>query len=106
METDADSNRMRKKISSLSEFDTSGATSNPKEEQNLKQKKKKKPKTDAEVSESTIQEESQSKGTSPCPNLVKQLEDINRKLSNVLRKDGGFLRDLIKEMFQQMKEEF
>ena len=36
----------------------------------------------------------------------KQLEEINKKLSNVIRKDNGFLRDLIKVMFQQMKAEF
>ena len=106
METDAENNRKRKEISSVSELDTSGATNNPQEEQSRKQKKKKKPKTDAVVSESINQEESQSKGAPSYPNLVKQLEEINRKLSNVLRKDDGFLRDLIKEMFQQMKEEF
>ena len=58
------------------------------------------------MSESTNQKESQSKGAPSYPNLVKQLEEINRKLSNVLRKDDDFLRDLINEMFQQMKEEF
>ena len=104
METDAENNRKRKEISSVSELDTSGAT--PKEEQSRKQKKKKKPKTDAEVSESTNQIESQSKGAPFYPNLVKQLEEIKGKLSNVLRKDVDVLRDLIKEMFQQMKEEF
>ena len=106
METDAENNRKRKEISSVSDLDTSGATNNPKEEQSRKQKKKKRPKTDAEVSESTNQEELQSKGAPSYPNLVKQLEEINRKLSNVLRKDDDFLRDTIKEMFQQMKEEF
>ena len=106
METDADSKRKRKEISSVSELDTSGATNNPKEEQKQNQKKKKKPKTDTDVSEPTKQEESQSKGSPPYSNLGKQLEEINKKLSNVLRKDDGFLRELIKEMFQQMKEEF
>ena len=106
METDSDTKRKRKEISSVSELDTSGAINSPKEEQKLKQKKKKKPKTDTEASGFTKQEEIQSKGESVHPNVCKQLEEINKKLSNVLRKDDGFLRDLIKDMFQQMKEEF
>ena len=106
METDSDTKRKRKEISSVSELDTSGAINSPKEEQKLKQKKKKKPKTDTEASGFTKQEEMQSKGESVHPNVCKQLKEINKKLSNVLRKDDGFLRDLIKDMFQQMKEEF
>ena len=35
-----------------------------------------------------------------------KVEEINKKLSNVLWKDDGFPRDIIKEIFQQMKDEF
>lgn len=38
--------------------------------------------------------------------MNKQLSEINKKLSNVVTKDDGFLRELIRDIFQQMKDEF
>ena len=38
--------------------------------------------------------------------INRQLSDINKKLSNVITRDDGFLRGLIREIFQQMKDEF
>ena len=69
METDSDTKRKRKEISSVSKLDTSGAINSPKEEQKPKQKKKKKPKTDTEASGFTKQEEMHSKGESVHPNV-------------------------------------
>ena len=37
--------------------------------------------------------------------LNRQLTEINKKLSNVITKDDGVLRELIRDIFQQMKDE-
>ena len=103
MET-ADNTRKRKDISSVSELDTSGATNaspnigkNTRRRQNLDLKQK---------LESHQTKKHMRQKNSTYIGVSKQLEEINKKLSNVLRKDDGFLRDLIKEVFQQMKDEF
>ena len=33
-------------------------------------------------------------------------EEINKKLSNVVTKDDGILREMIRDIFQQTKDEF
>ena len=40
------------------------------------------------------------------PEITRQLTEINKKLSNVITKGDGTLREMIKEVFQQMKDEF
>ena len=39
------------------------------------------------------------------PEINRQLADINKKLSNVITRDDGFLRGLIREIFHEMKDE-
>ena len=107
--------RKRKDISSVNELDTSGTAGNSQNISGKSKKKKKKPKTATALAESTT---STKEGTSggktgqvatemAVPSEMKrQLKEINNKLSNVITKDDGFLRGLIKEMFQQMKDEF
>ena len=38
------------------------------------------------------------------PEITRQLTEINKKLSNVITKGDGTLREMIKEVFQQMKD--
>ena len=105
MET-ADNTRKRKDISSVSELDTSGAT-NTSPNIGKKQKKKKKTKSGSETETGEpANKETHEAEKQHYIGVSKQLEEINKKLSNVLRKDDGFLKDLIKEVFQQMKDEF
>ena len=97
-ESEKDNPRKRKDISSVSELDTSGAVGNSPSTTAKAKKKKKKSKAgdaNAESAESTVPSD-----------LKRQLTEINSKLSNVITRDDGFLRGLIREIFQQMKDEF
>ena len=106
MEPTADNTRIRKDFSSVSELDTSGTTNNsPDVGKKQKKKKKTQPGTVTASGESELRETHKTE-KKHYAGVSKQLEEINKKLSNVLQKDDGFLRDLIKEMFQQMKDEF
>ena len=40
------------------------------------------------------------------PGINRQLSDINQKLSNVITKGDGTLREMIRDIFQELKEEF
>ena len=106
METTTDNTLKRKDISSVSKQDTSGATSNsPDVGKKQKKKKKTQPGTETASGEPVLREAHETE-KKHYADVSKQLEEINKKLSNVLQKDDGFLRILIKELFQQMKDEF
>lgn len=94
---------------SVSELDTS--SNSPKTK--VKQKKKKskgasgklfKPQTESDNSEQVDRDTGSD--TKMSIEMNKQLSEINKKLSNVVTRDDGFLRDLIRDIFQQMKDEF
>ncbi|MCG8044712.1 MAG: hypothetical protein N0E48_03345, partial [Candidatus Thiodiazotropha endolucinida] len=53
----------------------------------------------------SIQEEAEEMETTKDV-ITKQLAEMNTKLSNVMTKDDGSLRTIIKEVFQQMKDAF
>ena len=76
-----------------------------------KAKKKTKQKNKSGKSKSPEQDiDQEGKGTKMAVEqsveISKQLSEINKKLSNVITKEDGTLRDMIKEVFQQMKDEF
>ena len=114
METDLekDNPRKRKDISSVSELDTSGAAGNSPSLAAKTKKKKKKSKADNSQAETkaakkeVISGDTTGQQSSIPTDLKRQLTEINSKLSNVITRDDGFLRGLIKEIFQQMKDEF
>ena len=89
MQSENDSTRKRKDISSVSELDTSAGPPAV-----SKKTKKKKKKEEAETEDPYKMD------------IGKQLADINKKLSNVLTKDDGVMRTLIKEIFQQLMDDF
>ena len=72
--------------------------------------KKKKPKANSDKNtKEPIHDQSEQKDKKEqkeTAEINKQLADINMKLSNVITRDDGFLRGLIREIFQQMKDEF
>lgn len=124
-EPEQDITRKRKEISSISELDTSGAAfSSPNTDfLSKKQKRKKKKNKDEDtVKQQDSKKEQYSDEKADKEQLVdvrKQLteinkkisnvmtrDDINKKLSNVITKDDGFLRSLIREIFQEIKVEF
>ena len=112
METDTDNTRKRKDISSVSELDTSAGSPAALTGKKSKKKKKKEGKIEEETQDSESGARGGAKGDQPekeesyKSDVSKQLADINKKLSNVLTKDDGFLRTLIKEIFQQLKDDF
>lgn len=119
METDTDNTRKRKDISSISDLDTSGtaiSSPNTEKKQQLKTKKKKKKTAKAAKVEKveknqgagveTLSSSHTSKVEMDSGEIGRQLSEINKKLSNVMTKDDGSLRKIIREVFQQMKEEF
>ena len=122
MEADSENTRKRKDISSISDLDTSGtALSSPSAGQQKQSKAKKKKKKTAKVekpgqqagsnTKSSPQSKTQASGQSgqtemDSSEISRQLTEINKKLANVMTKDDGSLRNLIKEVFQQMKDEF
>ena len=79
-----------------------------------KKPKKKKPKANSDKMPKELeqdQSEEKDKGVNireqkDRAEINRQLSDINKKLSNVITRDDGFLRGLIREIFQQMKDEF
>ncbi|XP_053383866.1 uncharacterized protein LOC128550034 [Mercenaria mercenaria] len=80
---DSDKKRPRSELSSVSELDTSADITprkNPKKKQNKNQE-------------------------DPMQDIRSQLHQINSKLENVMTKDDGTLRTMIKDMITQMKEE-
>lgn len=102
VDSESESKRKRSELSSISELDTS--SNSPKTENKPKKKKSKSMSGKKQTEIGTSEEKSTEVGTSLEVN--RQLTEINKKLSNVITKDDGFLRELIREMFQQMKEEF
>lgn len=40
------------------------------------------------------------------PDICRQLSEINMKLSNVVKKGDGTIREMIKDKFQHMKDDF
>lgn len=108
--------KKRKGSELSSELDTS--VNSPEKAISLKPRrpKKKKAKSNSEKVQSRVgnrESEDQtgirakdSKEKKMTAEISKQLEVINKKLSSVITKDDGFLRDLIRGMFQQMKDEF
>ena len=102
----------KRKISALSsvseiELDTSG--SSPVATKTKKKKKNRNKSGKGETSSNTETEhkakESKMAGEQ-SPEITRQLTEINKKLSNVITKGDGTLREMIKEVFQQMKDEF
>lgn len=105
IDNESDNKRKRSELSSISELDTSGNTSTtPNKEK--KQKKKKNKSSRKEVDSESMKGGDQSAEPGLCPSeMNRQLAEINKKLSNVITRDDGFLRSLIKEVFKQMKDE-
>ncbi|KAH3883441.1 hypothetical protein DPMN_007396 [Dreissena polymorpha] len=84
--------RTRSVISSISDADTSVS-----EQKNIKQKKKKQ-----KNKKSDTQDDSQDEQEI---NIASELHSINQKLSNMLTKDSSDLKELIKDVVLQLKEE-
>ena len=96
--------KKRKGSDLSSELDTS--VNSPEKATKLKQKKQIKKKSKVIPEKSTEVTEGDKKEQKMAAEINKQLEAINKTLSNVITRDDGFLRDLIREVFQQMKTEF
>lgn len=105
VESESEKKRKRSELSSISELDTS--SNSPKTEKKQKKKKNKNMNSKTQKgSESAKKEENNPDIGLTSPELTRQLSEINNKLSNVISKDDGFLREMIKDIFQQMKDEF
>ena len=108
----AGTNDKKRKISVLSsvseiELDTSSNSPQAAQKKKTKKKKSKGGKTPV-VSESETEYKPQpSKMAEELPpGIHRQLSDINQKLSNVITKGDGTLREMIRDIFQELKEEF
>ncbi|KAH3827746.1 hypothetical protein DPMN_129688 [Dreissena polymorpha] len=84
--------RTRSVISSVSDADTSVS-----EKKNIKQKKKKQ-----KNQQSDTQDDSQDEQEI---NIASEIHSINQKLNNMLTKDSSNLKELIKDVVLQLKEE-
>lgn len=105
VESESEKKRKRSELSSISELDTS--SNSPKTEKKQKKKKNKNMNSKTQKgSESAKKEENNPDIGLTSPEVTRQLSEINNKLSNVISKDDGFLREMIKDIFQQMKDEF
>lgn len=102
MESESEAKRKRSELSSISELDTS--SNSPKTDTKPKKKKSKSMSGKKQTEHNT--NEGKSTEADSSIEMTRQLSEINKKLSNVITKDDGFLRELIREMFQQMKDEF
>ena len=101
----ADQQGLRKRnhsdLSSISELDTSNSSP---QVQSKKKKKKGKGASKKEQSESS---EAMATETEKCfADVRKELKQINSKLSNVISKDDVYLKEIIRDTFQLMKDEF
>ena len=124
-DTDVEKDKKRKisALSSTSELDTSSyspsvdVSKKKKKSKGNKEGKKKKKAASAEDGNTQHQMSdgkmaSSGEGASPksptttIPDINRQLSEINKKLSNVITKGDDTIREMIKDIFQQMKEEF
>ena len=109
---DVENKDKERKISALSsvseiELDTSGSspvTTKTKEKKKSRNKSRKGEKIPNIETEHKAKESKMAGEQSP--EITRQLTEINKKLSNVITKGDGTLRDMIKEVLQQMKDEF
>lgn len=102
MDSESEAKRKRSELSSISELDTS--SNSPKTDTKPKKKKSKRMSGKKQTEHNT--NEGKSTEADSSIEMNRQLSEINKNLSNVITKDDGFLRELIREMFQQMKDEF
>ncbi|KAH3734699.1 hypothetical protein DPMN_041143 [Dreissena polymorpha] len=84
--------RTRSVISSISDADTSVS-----EQQNIKRKKKKQKNKGGDTQDDSQDEHE--------INIASEQHSINQKLSNMLTKDSSDLKELIKDVVLQLKEE-
>ena len=100
-QADQQRKRNHSDLSSISELDTSNSSP---QAQLKKKKKKGKGASKKEQGESS---EAMTSETEKCFAVVrKELKEINTKLSNVICKDDVYLKEIIKDTFQLMKDEF
>ena len=87
------------------------------EKTEAKTHKKKKPKNNSEKAlkgfesiqseqKDTTLKAKEQKEQKMASKMNRQLTEISKELSNVITKDDGILRELIRDIFQQMKDEF
>ena len=102
----------KRKISALSsvseiELDTSGSSPVATKTKKIKKNRNKSGKGETSSNTETEHKAKESKmAGEQSPEITRQLTEINKKLSNVITKGDGTLREMIKEVFQQMKDEF
>lgn len=98
---ETDKKRKRAETSSVSSaLETSTGPDQSNEKQKKKKKKRGKHDIDEDIETKVRELESQS-----LSQITKQLKDINQKLTNVITRDDGNLRDIIKETFSQIKDD-
>ena len=123
VEKEIDKKKKISALSSTSELDTSSNSpivdSQKKKKKGEGKKDNKKQKGASADEESSQQKETDGQmassgvGASPkspsgmtSPDIMRQLSEINKKLSNVITKGDGTIREMIKDIFQQMKDDF
>ena len=109
---DVENKEKKRKISALSsvseiELDTSGSSPVTTKTKKKKKSRNKSGKGEKNPNIETEHKDKESKmAGEQSPEITRQLTEINKKLSNVITKGDGTLREMIKEVFQQMKDEF
>lgn len=101
VDVDIESKRKRKIESSVSETSLVEGNKSPTQENDGRKTKQKKKKSKVSATE----EERKSDDAEISKTIEKQLKEINQKLSNVVTKNDAFLKDMIKEIVSEMKEE-
>ena len=117
-EPEQDNTHKRKEISSISDIDTSGATIPSPSTGILSKTQRKKLKKKKDEDSAKEQGTAEEADKNPSLDISKQLaeinkklnnvmtkDDINKKLANVITKDDGFLKGIIREIFQEMKDD-
>lgn len=99
--------RKRETLSSASSIlDTSATSASSPCDTNLQKKKKKKKKQEKAEKESIENMASDKGKQSELSKISKQMSELNSKMSTMISKEDGSLRSIIKEIFNEMKEEF